>query len=212
MGVVLCLNTAFAKADLALSVNNKNDYISIDSNAKSSENVLPCIEKMLSQKNLKPTDLDFIGVVVGPGSFTGLRIGVAIVKGFVCVKEKIKIVEINSLDLMAKTFLNKFKNKINQKNFYCVLNALSGRFFIAKYDCFGNCLEKAKLVNELPISSIFVGLEIESLDFVDFNIQVTPEILLDLCCENIKNENFIPLEDLKPLYLRLSQAEENLCS
>ena len=47
MGVVLCLNTAFAKADLALSVNNKNDYISIDSNAKSSENVLPCIERML---------------------------------------------------------------------------------------------------------------------------------------------------------------------
>ena len=212
MSVVLCLNTAFAKADLALSVNNKNDYISIDSNAKSSENVLPCIEKMLSQKKLKPTDLDFIGVVVGPGSFTGLRIGVAIVKGFVCVKERIKIVEINSLDLMAKTFLNKFKNKINQKNFYCVLNALSGRFFIAQYDCFGNCLEKAKLVNELPNSSVFVGLEIENLDFVDFSIQLTSEMLLEVCCEKIKNNTFTNLEDLKPLYLRLSQAEENLCS
>ena len=73
-------------------------------------------------------------------------------------------------------------------------------------------MEKAKLVNELPNSSVFVGLEIENLDFVDFSIQLTSEMLLEVCCEKIKNNTFTNLEDLKPLYLRLSQAEENLCS
>ncbi|MDR1960678.1 MAG: tRNA (adenosine(37)-N6)-threonylcarbamoyltransferase complex dimerization subunit type 1 TsaB [Gracilibacteraceae bacterium] len=46
-----------------------------------SERVLPLIEQLLDSCGLRPADLDLIGVARGPGSFTGIRIGIATAQG-----------------------------------------------------------------------------------------------------------------------------------
>ena len=76
---ILCINTAFKTAQIAVC-GKKNVFVSLDANAKSSENVLPAVEEALLKAGLDISAIDHIGVVVGPGSFTGVRVGVALVK------------------------------------------------------------------------------------------------------------------------------------
>lgn len=204
---LLCLNTAFSEANVCLETNGQKFYKTLDANAKSSENVLPQIEEILTENNLRIADLDYIAVVVGTGSFTGTRIGVALAKGFMACNEKLKAVAINSLDLMAFEWTQ--KNKENG-NFHCIQNALSGRFFIAKYSKNGDRIGDCILENNLPLKDKKIGLELENLTETDEKIKFNPENLV-LYAENlIKKGEFTSKNNLSPIYLRLSQAEENL--
>ena len=65
-----------------------------------SEYTLPRIEEMLNVKGIKPDEINKIIVVNGPGSFTGIRIGLTIAKTLAWAKN-IPIVPISSLEAMA---------------------------------------------------------------------------------------------------------------
>ena len=52
---------------------NKNE---LDNGKTHSENFIPLVEKTLNEAKLKLDDIEYLAVVVGPGSFTGIRIGV----------------------------------------------------------------------------------------------------------------------------------------
>lgn len=58
------------------------------------------ISKMMESVELKPVDIDYIMVVNGPGSFTGIRVGVTIAKTFAYSLKK-KVITISSLEAMA---------------------------------------------------------------------------------------------------------------
>ena len=203
---ILCLNTAFSTAYLALKTDKKSFFREVDAEAKSSEKVLPEVEKILLEADISPKDLDVCAVVIGPGSFTGIRIGVAIAKGFSVCFEKLKFIAINSLDLMAFAFFE--KNNFDGE-FYAVQNALSNRFFISKYS-HSKPLLKAEMVNILPENSFLVGLESENLDGMNAKISPNAEDLLILSLKKLEEENFVSSDELEPLYIRLAQAEENL--
>ena len=127
---MLAINTAFMTANLALKTPEGVTVLKdIDAKSKHSENVLKTIDEMCMQANENVLDVGTIAVVVGPGSFTGLRIGVAIAKALGCVNNELKFVGMSSLELMAYIYVNNFKPK---GNFVCVLNALSGLYFVAK--------------------------------------------------------------------------------
>ncbi len=69
----------------------KTDYwggISLNQEMTHSENLVPMIKEMLDNLNLRIEDIDLFGVATGPGSFTGLRIGIATVKSFAHVFDK----------------------------------------------------------------------------------------------------------------------------
>lgn len=65
-----------------------------------SERLLQNIDYLLSECGLQPSDLDGLAVSVGPGSFTGVRIGLSCAKGF-CTAAKIPIIGISTLDSLA---------------------------------------------------------------------------------------------------------------
>ena len=64
------------------------------------ENLIPMIKEVLDNLKLEPKDIDLYGVAIGPGSFTGLRIGVATVKSFAHVFDK-PIIGVSSLEGLA---------------------------------------------------------------------------------------------------------------
>ena len=125
---LLAINSAFLESFIEYNNGGKLICSKLDSSLRHSENLLPEIEKVLGEDKVK--DIDCIAVVVGPGSFTGIRIGVAIAKAFMLANENIKAISINSLELLANEYL---KDKTKSKDFWCVLNALSGNYFVQKF-------------------------------------------------------------------------------
>ena len=67
-----------------------------------SEQMMPLLDGLLSHLELKMSDIDLIGVSVGPGSFTGIRIGVAAANAMAMALD-IPVVGISSLEAMAYT-------------------------------------------------------------------------------------------------------------
>jgi tRNA threonylcarbamoyladenosine biosynthesis protein TsaB len=79
MGKVLKIDTSDnQKITIELELNGKKEKLVEDSTFLRSEATLPAIDKLLKQNNLTIKEIDQIKVSEGPGSFTGLRVGVAI--------------------------------------------------------------------------------------------------------------------------------------
>ena len=83
------------------------------------------IKKQLDRSNLEPKDIERIMVVTGPGSFTGLRIGVTIAKVFAYLN-KIEIIPISSLKMRA----------LSTKHEFClsIIDAHHDNYYVGLYD------------------------------------------------------------------------------
>ena len=68
--------------------------------ATHSTNLVPAIEKLFSDLDLQITNCDLLAVGLGPGSFTGIRVAIATLKGFALVANK-PIVGVSSMDALA---------------------------------------------------------------------------------------------------------------
>lgn len=64
------------------------------------EHIAPVIELMLRTNSHGPDEIDRIAVATGPGSFTGLRIGIAFVKG-ICIAHPVPVLPVSSLFVLA---------------------------------------------------------------------------------------------------------------
>lgn len=98
---VLAIDTSTVIATCAVmeDENMLGEY-SLNQNMSHSENLVPMIKEVLDSLKLQVKDIDLYGVAVGPGSFTGLRIGIATVKAFAHVYNK-PIVGISTLEALA---------------------------------------------------------------------------------------------------------------
>ena len=206
---VLALNTAFANSDVALYYDNKKDYISLESSAKQSENVLVCTNSLLKRNNINIKDIDTLAVVVGPGSFTGIRIGVGLVKGMYMANKNIKLISVCSLDLMAHIY-----NQTNtEKEFWCILDALSGNIFVCKYNSYGERLTEPQMLsgeNINQLRGIIVGLKSDNLEMCTNQIEFSPQTLMSFALSKIENNDYTEEKEFLPIYLRKSQAEIGL--
>lgn len=206
---LLAINSAFLESFIEYNNGDKLICSKLDSSLRHSENLLPEIEKVLGEDKVK--DLDSIAVVVGPGSFTGIRIGVAIAKAFMLANEKIKAISINSLELLASEYL---KGKKESKDFWCVLNALSGNYFVQKFSKSGESLCEPHMVNGEELEKIkneyIVSLLSNDIEFANERIEFKSETLYNLASKKAESNDFVTENNLLPLYLRLSQAEQEL--
>lgn len=215
---ILCFNTAFSEAQIALKFMDKNYYEKIDANSKHSENFLASVEKLFEKvikiENLQLISrdilkkIDVLSVVIGPGSFTGLRISIATAKAILVTNPQINVVKVNSLELIANEVVN--RSKIT-KNIYSVIDALSGFYFVAGFDKKLNCIVEPQMITEQALKKYKNLVSNDQLLVQKKNYyELTPEILLSLTENKIKNNEFITENELSPLYLRPSQAEANL--
>lgn len=203
---ILCLNTAFPTANIALEFNGKSFFNEINSNCKHSENLLVEVEKLLSlacpNANTSKTlgQIDVVAVVVGPGSFTGLRIAISSAKAILCVNPNMKTVAIGSLEFIAAQSKNEKKTAI--------LDALSGLAFVQEFE--ENKTSKPKMV-EIEQAKLMQNLvSIENFNFETQKVSLCSESLLDFAKQKIANNEFVCENELVPLYIRPSQAEANL--
>lgn len=208
---MLAINTAFMTANLGLCT--KDGVVvtrDVDANSKHSENMLKTIDEMCQEAKIDILDVETVAVVVGPGSFTGLRIGTAVAKALGCVNEMLKFEALSSLGLMAYIIA---KHKLCKGKFACVINALSDLFFVAYFDENGISIQNEALIERTEFEKIYVPKFALKGDLTGedvFEIEITAKDLLEFAKEEERQKKFVKIEEMVPKYLRLSQAEDNL--
>ncbi len=98
----LAVDTSTMMATCALLDEDRllGGEFSLNQDMTHSENLVPMIKEMLDNLNLKVKDIDLFGVAIGPGSFTGLRIGIATIKSFAHVFDK-PVIGVSTLEGLA---------------------------------------------------------------------------------------------------------------
>ena len=99
---VLGIDTSTKKANVCISKENNIISKSIDNEITHSEKLLPLIDKTLKEAAISMQDINYLACSIGPGSFTGIRIGIATVKAFAKVLN-VPIFAVSSLDVNAYT-------------------------------------------------------------------------------------------------------------
>ncbi len=99
---ILSIETSTTNCSVALSIDGKNDVIKEENsmNYSHSEKLHVFINEVLQEMNLKVHDLHAIAISKGPGSYTGLRIGVSSAKGL-CYACNLPIIGIPTLQSLA---------------------------------------------------------------------------------------------------------------
>ncbi|NLE13747.1 MAG: tRNA (adenosine(37)-N6)-threonylcarbamoyltransferase complex dimerization subunit type 1 TsaB [Clostridiales bacterium] len=106
--IVLAIDTTALTASAALTEDGRLlGLITINAGLTHSETILPAVEQLLNFTRKKISDLGLIAVTVGPGSFTGVRIGVATVKGLAFERD-IPCAPVSTLEALARN-LNGFE-------------------------------------------------------------------------------------------------------
>lgn len=131
----------------------------IDSKMRHSEIAMPTLISIIEENHINIKDIDNLLCIIGPGSFTGVRIGVVIAKTIAYLLN-IPIIPITSLDLLVysnKDILDGFY-KVDEKNGY----------FVGRYDSSGNLLGEIKYYAKDELDSVLGNVSFNNVDNLDF--------------------------------------------
>ena len=192
----LVINTATDELFIALQKGDEIFSHSINSVMHHNETMLIEIDKLLKANDLEIKDINELGVVIGPGSFTGIRVGIATVKAFRDVL-KIKAKGINCLD-----YLYALANTNNQVDVVAMAGSRDSYFVAAKIHDVVHKFEHNLTLKELNAIAKDCTVAMFKVDdnLNAFKVEQHAKILLD-CLDKSCDENLVPV------YYQLSQAE-----
>ncbi len=107
MSLILNFETSSKNCSVSLSSEGKliSNFDLEDNKYRHSELLTSTIKDILTQNNISAKELSAVAVGIGPGSFTGLRIGFSVAKGL-CYPHKINLIGISSLKILANSIKN----------------------------------------------------------------------------------------------------------
>lgn len=227
---ILAIDTTTKKASVSIQENDKLYMVMVDNEITHSEKLLPLIDKVISKTNLNIKDMSILACINGPGSFTGIRIGLATIKALAQVNN-LDIFSISSLELIAfKThILNpKAKHVIsmistnNDRIFYCLYKTekINGKVSITQLtdinnDFIDDAIHKINSISNTRQHVFIAGncinyfeKELSALDIPKFDIYPNTNDCIE-ALQNINNFSKYTFNafSLNAIYARPSQAE-----
>ena len=172
---------------------------------KHSVSVMPAVDEVLQKANLTLEECDFFSAVVGAGSFTGIRIGISVVKGF-CLAYNKPSLPITSFDVAAYNSLDDVKT-------LCLVDALHDCYYACGYERGEVVFPPAYLTEEQVLELVKEGYSLCGVG--DFPIAEKVAVAKADPVEGLKNAVCEKAEkgafgELIALYVRKSSAELNL--
>lgn len=168
---------------LNLFIGNKSTDIIYDESRAHLKNLIPGIKEILERSNLKISDLSFISINEGPGSWTGLRIGFATVKVFAYIN-KIPLITYNNFEIILH------KNKI--LNGLMLIKSSHVNYYFS-------------LVNEGEVTQKGIIPEVELLlkfpNLEKFYLEEDLKLIEEVILQKFKNGNFANIFDIEPDYI-----------
>jgi tRNA threonylcarbamoyladenosine biosynthesis protein TsaB len=222
---ILALDSTAEVCTVALCSSNRLiAEMTVNTGNTHSQTLLPIVEQILKISEMTLDDVDLFACSTGPGSFTGVRIGAATLKGLAYGKDK-PCVSVSTLDALAY-------NLIGFDGILCpVMNARRSQVYNALYECRDSritklCPDRAISIDELdrelaekyPDEKIYLcgdgygitekGFDLTSIAFVPERMRYASAYSV-ACCALKEYNDGKALTDatLVPIYLRPSQAE-----
>ena len=140
---ILSFDTCFSKTYITLAEDEKilvSKSIETTDEGYHSVYLIPTIVEILNEQNLTVQDLEAIGVNIGPGSFTGIRISATVARVF-AQSANLKLVGVSSLQILSKI-------NHTDKNSIVVLDARKNKVYFAEYDKDNNVITEPKLLEK----------------------------------------------------------------
>ncbi len=158
--------------------------------------LMPEIDSALKEAGLTPQECDFFAAVTGPGSFTGIRIGISTVKGLSVGADK-PALGVTSFDLIAYN--------VKDENFCVVIDAAHAHYYVCGYLSCGNINMPPRYMSEEEVLALGVPL----YGFEELALANYTKIDAGECLEKaVISAARKPFGQLHALYVRKSQAEE----
>ncbi len=222
---ILAIDTATQVAGVALLSENKLISESIiNHQLNHSKKLMNTLDQMLENVELKYNDLDYLSVAIGPGSFTGLRIGLATTKAIAQVTN-LPIIPVSTLESLAYNIsyssgivcplLDARRNQVYSALFQ---TNNSGKVKRLTQDSALNLEDLKEILNSYnqPIFFLGDGSEKFMKDFITSENRLLVEPYLRLCqpssvgvCALNHLDQATDFIKVEPSYLRPSYAEEN---
>lgn len=217
---ILAVDTSSIYASCAVLCENEiKSEVVINNGLVHSKSIMPMVETALCQAQLDISEIDVFAVCAGPGSFTGVRIGVCAIKGLATALNK-PCVQINTLDCLAK-------NVLSQKIVCPIMDARRGQVYCAAY-LNGN---KIFDYSACAIEELCSFLKDKEAIFVGDGINVNKDCILSIMGANAtfapphlaytrasaaaylaSTAKQVSAEELSAIYLRRPQAEREYAS
>lgn len=210
---ILAIDTTTKKAGVALKDDTNIFFREINNEITHSEKLLPLLDEVLTECKITLKDIDLFAITLGPGSFTGVRIGIASIKAIAKVTNK-KIFGTTSLELLALDGIK--KSKYSPKYVLSLMDARNARVYYNLYkyenskllslDFSGNTYAEEVLekVENMHLDDLIIVI-----DKNNNNLENVTEACIDL--RNIfkldMNSNLYDYLSLDAMYYRKSEAE-----
>ncbi len=166
-----------------------------DTGRTHSENLMPMIKSALDKTNLSLSDINLIVCDKGPGSFTGIRIGLATANAF-CDSLDIPSIGISSLEALSY--------QVKEDGFIAsILDCKNNNCYFALYKLYNSKYETIIEPKACTIYEVIQELEIYKNDSIYFIGDATP-LYLDLLKNNFSNSKFTDENKLDSYYLGLA--------
>lgn len=220
MPLILNIETATNVCSASLSENGKIIALKESFDERSHASALSVfIDQLFKYKNLKYKDLDAVSVSEGPGSYTGLRIGVSVAKG-ICYAQNKPLIAVNTLKAMTAMALDQNKLELVNNSYFCpMIDARRMEAYTALFDKNLNEIKKieAEVINEKSYSKL---LETQSIYFFGNgsdkfkdtikhpnshflkNVYASAKYMATLSGEAFEQKNFKDLAYFEPFYLK----------
>lgn len=213
MAIILNIDTAVETASVCLAKDANSLQFSINDEQRDHASWMhPAIQNILQEAGLEIRQLDAVAVTVGPGSFTGLRVGLSAAKG-ICFALNIPLISISTLEMMA------YAVKDQSSDLICpMIDARRMEVYTAVYD---------KNLNEVlaPCAMILDGKNFDGLiqnrqiifsgngskklketfahaNATFSNTKASAADMLNMSRQKFNNGQFADLAYLEPLYLK----------
>ena len=210
---ILCIDTSSKLCSVAILENTTLiDKLELDNGLTHSETLMPLIKNLLDKNRISLRDIDLLVSDIGPGSFTGIRIGVSTVKAF-SDSLNIPCVGIDSLEVLAYN--------IKSGSVICsTIDCKNDNCYFALYELINGTY---KILEEPSVKSLSEVSEILNTKYNNKSITFIGDGIPNKCTNcylNVENlgiagyKKFINNgnigEEILPLYLKKPQAQKQL--
>lgn len=202
--ISLVIDTCNSNLTVALTRDNSileiyNERIFTDLSTK----IFPVMQEVFVKANIEPKDIDTIFVANGPGSFTGIRIGVTVAKTYAWALNK-KIIPFSSLELMATT-------KVEEDYIIPVIDARRDFVYAGIYNKHLDTIMDDTYISIEALMKELEGKFYRMISYDEFkDIEtINPEINVLKIVEKHKDDSGINPHSVNPNYLKLTEAEMN---